>query len=87
MYCRFCGKKIEDDSRFCKYCGRKLESSSNCSYSSDSNHSYSSSSSSNERNGIYRGTDGKQYTVIDGIMYNEDGWDVGRVPGWWSGDY
>lgn len=24
MYCRYCGKKIEDDSVYCKYCGKKL---------------------------------------------------------------
>lgn len=24
MYCRFCGKEIEGDSRFCKFCGKKL---------------------------------------------------------------
>lgn len=86
MYCRFCGKKIEDDSRFCKYCGKNLKTKSKASNSS-STHSYSYSSNSNERNGTYRGTDGKQYKVKNGIMYDEDGWDVGRVPGWWSGDY
>lgn len=26
MYCRNCGKVIEDDSSFCKYCGKKLSS-------------------------------------------------------------
>ena len=25
MYCRFCGKQIENDSRYCKYCGKKLK--------------------------------------------------------------
>ena len=24
MYCKYCGKQIEDDSFFCKYCGRKI---------------------------------------------------------------
>lgn len=24
MYCRYCGKQIEDDSLFCRYCGKKL---------------------------------------------------------------
>ena len=25
MYCRHCGKKIDDDSEFCVYCGEKVE--------------------------------------------------------------
>lgn len=25
MYCRFCGKEIEDESVFCKHCGKKME--------------------------------------------------------------
>lgn len=25
MFCRFCGKEIEDNSKFCNYCGNKLE--------------------------------------------------------------
>ncbi len=24
MYCKFCGKQIDDNSRFCKFCGKKL---------------------------------------------------------------
>ena len=24
MYCRFCGRQIEDDSSFCTYCGKNL---------------------------------------------------------------
>lgn len=26
LYCRFCGNKIEYDSKFCKYCGKQLDS-------------------------------------------------------------
>ncbi len=25
MYCNFCGKEIEENSRFCNYCGNRLE--------------------------------------------------------------
>lgn len=25
MYCKYCGKLIEDNSKFCKYCGKKLD--------------------------------------------------------------
>ena len=25
MYCKFCGKEIDDDSKFCKHCGKQLE--------------------------------------------------------------
>jgi hypothetical protein len=25
MYCKYCGKKISDDSKFCKYCGHKVK--------------------------------------------------------------
>ena len=31
MYCKYCGKQIEDDSKFCKECGRALDSITNCS--------------------------------------------------------
>lgn len=24
MYCRYCGKQVEDDSEFCPQCGKKL---------------------------------------------------------------
>lgn len=24
MYCNFCGKEIDNDSRFCCYCGKKI---------------------------------------------------------------
>lgn len=24
MYCKFCGKEIDDNSKFCKYCGKQL---------------------------------------------------------------
>lgn len=27
---------------------------------------------------------GKTYKVIDRILYDENGWDVGRVPDWWG---
>lgn len=27
MYCRFCGKQINDDSKFCSYCGKELSDS------------------------------------------------------------
>ena len=26
MYCKYCGKQIDDDSKFCKECGRSLDS-------------------------------------------------------------
>lgn len=29
MYCKHCGKQIDDDSTFCKYCGKSLEESIN----------------------------------------------------------
>ena len=25
MFCRYCGKEIEEDSCFCKYCGKNIE--------------------------------------------------------------
>ncbi len=25
MYCKYCGKKISDDSMFCEHCGSKLD--------------------------------------------------------------
>ncbi len=29
MFCRYCGKEIEDDSVFCRYCGRELKKDQN----------------------------------------------------------
>ena len=26
MYCKFCGKELEENSKFCNYCGKQLES-------------------------------------------------------------
>jgi predicted nucleic acid-binding Zn ribbon protein len=28
MYCKYCGKQIDDDSSFCKYCGKAINNSS-----------------------------------------------------------
>ena len=38
-----------------------------------------------EEEETYTALDGKTYTVQNRIMYDEDGWDVGRVPEWWDG--
>lgn len=32
MYCKYCGKEIDANSKFCKYCGKELESASNVSF-------------------------------------------------------
>ena len=37
MYCRFCGKQIDDDSVFCVHCGKKL-TETNKSDSKEQNH-------------------------------------------------
>lgn len=29
MYCKYCGKQIDDDSNFCKYCGKSLNDAVN----------------------------------------------------------
>ena len=28
MYCKFCGKELDENSKFCNYCGKQLESNS-----------------------------------------------------------
>jgi hypothetical protein len=35
MFCRYCGKEIEEDSCFCKYCGKNIEKTG---YTSQKNH-------------------------------------------------
>ena len=35
MFCRYCGKEIEEDSCFCKYCGKNIEKTG---YTSKKNH-------------------------------------------------
>ena len=39
------------------------------------------------KSGTYKAPNGKSYKVKDGTMYDEDGWDVGRVPSHWDGDW
>ena len=29
MYCKNCGKKIDDDSKFCRFCGEKTDAQEN----------------------------------------------------------
>ena len=73
MFCKYCGKKIEDDSIFCKFC-RKQQ---NKTYTAPVGETV-------KRDGTYTAPDGKTYKVKDRVLYDDDGWDVGRVPEWWG---
>lgn len=78
MYCKHCGKRIDDDSSFCSSCGKSQRSiDSSCGRNRENS----------RKNGTYNAPNGKSYKVKDGIMYDEDGWDVGRVPKHWDGDW
>lgn len=39
MYCKYCGKKIDDDSIFCSYCGKNISKNS-AKYHEDESLSY-----------------------------------------------
>ena len=78
MFCKYCGKKIDDDSIYCMFCGKKLKK--NNTREEDS----IKQSKGVKQNGTYTAPDGKKYTVRNRILYDEDGWDVGKVPAWWG---
>ena len=78
MFCKYCGKKIDDDSISCMYCGKKLNG-----HKSREN-DYEKLHESVRKKGTYTAPDGKTYKVVDGILYDENGWDVGKVPRWFG---
>lgn len=38
MFCKYCGKIIDDDSRFCRFCGEDISSSNSLLYSTEKTH-------------------------------------------------
>ena len=81
MYCKHCGKFIDDDSKFCSSCGKSQ------SFIGSSCERSQASRENSRKSGTYKAPNGKSYKVKDGIMYDEDGWDVGRVPSHWDGNW
>ena len=73
MYCKHCGKIIDNDSVFCCECGGKVTP-----YNEHNNQSRKVSNSDNNGKKIVR--NGETYTIRDGVLFDEDGWDVGRLP-------
>lgn len=70
MYCKYCCKPVENDSIFCRHCGRKLVEKES--------RQYVSSFDKEARTIVING---ERYTVrSDGVIFDEDGWDVGRAP-------
>lgn len=82
MFCRYCGKKIESDSIFCKFCGKKLKNKKNTDISDTEQNTKQP-----QHDGTYTAPDGVTYIVKDRIMYDEKGYNVGRVPEWWGRDW
>ena len=76
MFCKYCGKRIDDDSIFCNFCGKKL--------SRQEEKEYKETHELVKQNGTYTAPDGKVYTVKNRILYDEEGWDVGKVPNEWG---
>jgi len=73
MYCKHCGKPIDDDSTFCCHCGRKVEP-----YNESNMRPKDTYVSNNDGKKIV--INGETYTIRNGILFDEDGWDAGRVP-------
>ena len=72
MYCKYCGKLIDNDSIFCFKCGKRVAQDS------EPRKGMSSSAiSSNDGRKIVR--NGETLTIRNGILFDEDGWDVGRI--------
>ena len=79
MFCKYCGKKIDTDSVFCMFCGKRVNGHNERKVKEN----YLEETHDHE-NGTYTAPDGKTYTVRNRILYDKDGWDVGRVPDWWG---
>mgnify|MGYP003305899313 CR=1 FL=1 len=73
MYCKHCGEIIDDDSTYCCKCGKKVVPQNE-----PSKRVRVSSVSDNDGKKIVR--NGETLTIRNGILFDEDGWDVGRVP-------
>ena len=80
MYCKHCGKSIDNDSTFCCHCGRRVMS-----YNQPERNHNISSVSNNDGKKIVR--NGETLTIRNGILFDEDGWDRGRVPHGYSPDW
>lgn len=78
MFCKYCGEKIDQDSIFCSFCGRNIKETTNTNVES---------LRTKLNDGTYTAPNGQTYKVKDRIMYDEDGWDVGRVPDSWGRDW
>lgn len=81
MFCKYCGKKIDDDSVFCRFCGKKINGDKV--KENDHENTYEPCEPVRQ-DGIYASPDGEVYKVRNRILYDEDGWDVGKVPDWWG---
>ena len=73
MYCKHCGELIDNDSTFCCKCGKRVAPCSEPKRAQSM-----SSVSNNDGKKIVR--NGETLTIRNGILFDEDGWDVGRVP-------
>ena len=80
MYCKHCGKLIDDDSNFCSKCGRKVAP-----YSEPTIGQRTYSKSNNDGKKIVR--NGETLTIRNGLLFDEDGWDVGRIPYGYDADW
>lgn len=71
----FTSKSMQGDIiMFCKYCGSVIDPDSN--YCPSCGKCLTNTHSSSKKVTI----NGKSYSVKNGILYDKDGWDVGRVP-------
>lgn len=72
MYCKHCGELIDNDSTFCKKCGKRVAPCGE-----PRQRTSISTVSSNDGKKIVR--NGETLTIRNGILFDEDGWDVGRI--------
>lgn len=76
MYCKYCGKPIETDSIFCCHCGRKLTDEA-----VKETPRYMSTAAKEARTVI---RDGETYTIRNGIVFDEEGFDVCHEDSTWQ---
>ena len=80
MYCKHCGALSDIDSTFCYKCGKRVAK-----YTEPREGTSTSFNSNNDGRKVVR--NGETLTIRNGLLFDEDGWDGGRVPHGYISDW